>query len=282
MIMKNLISIAAVALIVASCGTSRNISYQKVAAFPDINQENRIAVVAHRGFWKAESAGKSQNSIEALAAAQKEGFWGSECDVNITKDGVLIVNHDPSIDGLRISDHLGMTLVKHLLPNGSPRPTFKEYLAQAKKYSKSTMLIVELKPQSTPEREDALLDGAVKELKSAHLYSPSNIAFISFSHHICQRIAKEAPEFTNCYLGGNIAPSKLALEGINGIDYSYSVLASHQSWVREAKSLGMCVWAWTVDKRQDIMKMIELEIHGITSNEPLLVRDILGSKELRK
>lgn len=280
--MKNLISIAAVALIVASCGTSRNISYQKVATFPDINQENRIAVVAHRGFWKAESAGKSQNSIEALAAAQKEGFWGSECDIHLTKDGEIIVNHDATIDGLKISDHLYMTLAKHLLPNGQPRPTFKEYLAQAKKHSKTTVLIVEFKKQGSREAEDALVEKAFDQLRSAHLFDPSKVAFISFSHHICQKIAKEAPKFTNCYLSGDIAPSKLALEGINGIDYQFKKLVANPSWVKEAKELGMSVWSWTVNKREDIMKMIELGVHGITTNEPLLVRDILGSKELRK
>lgn len=45
-----------------------------------------IAIVAHRGFWNCDEAGMAKNSIASLAMAQKNGFWGSEFDVNMTAD----------------------------------------------------------------------------------------------------------------------------------------------------------------------------------------------------
>ena len=53
--------------------------------------QNKSGIVAHRGFWNCEEAGYAKNSVAALRCAQEAGFWGSEFDVNMTSDGVLIV-----------------------------------------------------------------------------------------------------------------------------------------------------------------------------------------------
>lgn len=44
----------------------------------------------------------------------------------------------------------------------------------------------------------------------------------------------------------------------------------------------MEVNAWTVNKKADIQKMIDLGVDCITTNEPLLVREMLGKRENRK
>ena len=41
----------------------------------------------------------------------------------------------------------------------------------------------------------------------------------------------------------------------------------------------MSVNVWTVNDREKIKKMADLGVDCITTNEPLLVREILGSKE---
>ena len=44
-------------------------------------------IIANGGFHKHASSGV-KNSMSALKAAQKAKFYGSECDVNLTKDGL--------------------------------------------------------------------------------------------------------------------------------------------------------------------------------------------------
>ena len=61
--------------------------------------QKQCGIVAHRGFWNCEEAGYAKNSIAALRCAQEAGFWGSEFDVNMTSDGVLIVYHDSDVKG---------------------------------------------------------------------------------------------------------------------------------------------------------------------------------------
>ena len=63
------------------------------------------AIVAHRGFWNCEEAGFARNSLAALKCAQEAGFWGSEFDVNMTSDGVLLVFHDGNVEGRKIEKH---------------------------------------------------------------------------------------------------------------------------------------------------------------------------------
>jgi glycerophosphoryl diester phosphodiesterase len=57
---------------------------------------------------------------------------------------------------------------------------------------------------------------------------------------------------------------------------------AHPDWVKAAHDLGMSVNAWTVNEEDDINKMIELGVDAITTNEPLLVRSLLGNKEYKK
>ena len=93
---------AALIMLAASCAAP--VKTQPAAntgskSFPVLNQEGKVAIVAHRGFWKSEAGGMSENSIASLKAAQDNGFWGSECDIHITADDVVIVNHNNDIGG---------------------------------------------------------------------------------------------------------------------------------------------------------------------------------------
>lgn len=57
-------------------------------------------IVAHRGAWK--NTGAPQNSIASLENAIKLGCVGSEFDVRMTKDEVLVINHDAHYEGMDI------------------------------------------------------------------------------------------------------------------------------------------------------------------------------------
>ena len=239
-----------------------------------------IRIAAHRGFWDCDAAKKTENSIASLKAAQDSGCWGSELDIHITADDSIVVHHDAHIEGQSIHKNTFSFLRQYKLANGEVMPTLDEYLTQGEKCP-TTVLVIELKKQDSKEREDRLVDLTLEKLKNHGLYSPSRTMFISFSMNICRRIARLAPEFTNQYLNGDIAPADLHKEGINGIDYQYKVFYTHPEWVKEAQSLGMSVNAWTVNKESDIKAMIGLGVDCITTNAPLLVRSLLGREELR-
>jgi len=48
--------------------------------------------------------------------------------------------------------------------------------------------------------------------------------------------------------------------------------------VKEAHELGQKVNVWTVNRPEDIQKVIDLKVDFITTDEPLLVREILDNQ----
>ena len=240
-------------------------------------------IVAHRGLWK----GNAENSIASLREAQHFGCWGSEFDLHLTADDVVVVNHDQVVDGMDIQKSTLAEVREKRLANGERIPTLVEYMAQAA-HSRDCLPVLELKPQASPEREDLLVKKCLEALRPApqrnippeyaafaRRAEPTKVVFISFSRHICQQLARLAPGYTVQYLGGEIAPSVLHAEGINGIDYHYSVFYKHPEWVKEAHDLGMSVNVWTVDGADDIRKMRDLGVDQITTNDPALTQQVL-------
>lgn len=268
--MKRILAAAALfAALLSSCNNA-----------PKGAPEHKIAITAHRGYWLSGEANGAQNSIESLKAAQAIDVWGSEFDVQLTADDVMMVNHDEIREGLLIWDNPWSEFEKMKLSDGERPSTLDEYLSQGEK--DKCVLVCELKYQKTTERGYLLADLAVDALKRHNLFDPSRVIFISFSYEICKHLAGLAPGFTIQYLSGDKDPDTLIADGINGMDYYFSVFTEHPEWVARAHELGMSVNAWTVDRADDIQSMIDVGVDCITTNYPLRTRELLGAKELRK
>lgn len=235
------------------------------------------AIVAHRGYWNCEEAGYAKNSIVSLKCAQQAGVWGSEFDVRITSDNVLLVFHDSKIDGKRIEHHPYSEFKDHRLKNGELIPTLDQYLEQAKE-SPQTVLVFELKKLKSQDAEDRMVSISLQKLKEHGLLSPERVVFISFSKHICKSIASQLPDFTVQYLNGDLKPKAVLEEGINGIDYNHKILKTNRRWVANAHRLGMSTNAWTANTKKEITSMLKLKIGTITTDEPLLARQIMQDK----
>ena len=256
------------ALFLAACTSTRSSS---VANGKD---DGAIAVVAHRGYWNCAEAGYAQNSVAALKCAQEAGLWGSEFDVNMTKDEVLVVFHDNHTAGMKFEEHTYADFADVRLKNGEPIPTLDDYLQQAQK-CRTTKLVFELKAHSTPELEDRAIELALQKLRKAKLLKPQRVMFISFSLHACQRLAESAPGIDVQYLGGNLSPTDVLTNKVPGIDYHFGMFDSHPEWVQEAHSKGMSVNIWTVDKEEDLLRMLSLSPDQLTTNEPMRTRELM-------
>lgn len=237
-------------------------------------QSKEIGIVAHRGFWNCKEAGYAKNSLAALRCAQEAGFWGSEFDVNMTSDGVLIVYHDGDVEGKKIEKHPYSEFKDFRIKNGETIPTIDQYLEQGKKYPQ-TMLVYEMKPHSCAEVEDRFVDLTISKLKEHDLLDPEKVMFISFSFHICQRMAEALPGFTVQYLRGEKSPAKVRKGGVNGIDYNYKILSLNPKWVKKAHNAGMSTNAWTVNKEENMRQMFHMGIDYLTTDYPLTARTLL-------
>lgn len=225
----------------------------------------KTQVVAHRGYW--DTPKNAQNSITALETAQKIPVYGSEFDVNMTSDGVMVVSHGPKLEEIPDVQKALYKEVKQVrLKNGEKVPTLKQYLKQGKKGE--IKLIFELKEHPAREIENEAVRKSVEMVKKLKLEEQTE--FISFSLEACKQLAKLMPRNMVQYLGGGIPPKELKEMGIMGLDYHYSNFVKHPEWVKEAHDLGMIVNVWTVNKEEMMQQMIDLGVDYITTDKPEL------------
>ena len=229
-------------------------------------------VIAHRGYWDCE--GSAQNSIASLQKAQDLRIYGSEFDVWMTSDGVLVVHHDADIEGLKIEDTPFAQIKDFRLKNGEKLPTLEAYLHQGKK-DKKTKLILEIKPHSTKDKEDRAAAAIVKMVEKAGVKKQTE--YISFSLNICKELVRLDPKAEVAYLNGDLSPQELKSLKITGIDYNLKVLQTKKHWIDEARKLKMTVNVWTVNNKADIQKMIDAGVDFITTDRPTVAKELTKS-----
>ena len=221
-------------------------------------------IIAHRGFWKTNPA-TVENSLQALENAQNLNIYGSEFDVRMSKDGVLIVYHDEYYDKLEISETSFKVLENLELKNGENIPTFRDYLETGKE-NPTLKLMIELKPINSKINENVLVQKAIQLVKELQLESQTE--FISFSLNICEQLKIDEPDFKVHYLNGDLSPLEIKEKGLDGIDYHYSVFVKNLTWISEAKNLGLTTNAWTVNDIEIFKLLGKQGIDFVTTDIP--------------
>ncbi|WP_315054041.1 glycerophosphodiester phosphodiesterase family protein [Chryseobacterium indoltheticum] len=221
-------------------------------------------IIAHRGYFQTQPP-TTENSVTALQNAQKLKIYGSEFDVRMSKDGVLVINHDEHHGKMEISETNFKELAKLKLSNGEKYPTLKDYLKAGKK-DKALKLIVEIKPAKTEALENELVEKTIAMIKDMKL--ESQCEYISFSLNICKQIKKIAPDFKVQYLRGELSPQQIKEEGLDGLDYHYSVFQKNPTWISEATALGLITNSWTVNDVEIYNELKKQGVKFVTTNIP--------------
>jgi len=244
-----------------------------VTIFPLQILSAQTKVIAHRGFWDCE--GSAQNSIVSLQKAQELKIYGSEFDVWMTSDGVLVVNHDADIGGLKIEDTPFAQIKDFQLKNGEKLPTLEAYLQQGRK-NRKTQLILELKSHSTKEKEDRATAAVMAMVEKTGMKKQTE--YISFSLNICKELIRLDPKAKVAYLNGDLSPQELKTLKIPGIDYHLKVLQTNKNWIDEAQKLKMTVNVWTVNDEANIQEMIDAGVDYITTDNPKVAEKMVSNR----
>ncbi|WP_316819528.1 glycerophosphodiester phosphodiesterase [Pedobacter gandavensis] len=235
---------------------------------------NKNQVIAHRGAWKKK--GLPENSIASLNEAIKLGCYGSEFDVHMTSDSVLVVNHDPDFLGLPIATSTYAQLLEKKLSNGEHIPTLEAYLKAGKK-QKKTKLILELKPAKVSgERDLQMTRKAVAMVQQ--LGATAWVDYISFSYAIGEEVLALQPGAKVAYLNGDASLERLKASGFYGADYHFSVYKTGD-WFTKSKALGLTLNAWTVNNAEEMNWLLDQDIEFITTNEPERLFELLKTRK---
>ena len=240
-------------------------------------------IVANGGYHKAATSG-AKNTMSALKAAQKAKVYGSECDVNLTKDGEVLVIHSgwhPNRKASPKADAQRSTMEKMLtIPhsNGEVVCTLEEFLKRAAK-KPATKLILDLQNQATPQRETELVESVLTIVDKMGMQN--SVEYLANHPWTCFELAKKAPQGSKiAYLNGNYDPQYLKGMGCTGLSYNFKTIKRRKNWIKQAHKLGLTVNVWTVNKDEDIRWCIQNGVDFITSDDPMLVKQLI--KEMCK
>ena len=232
-------------------------------------------IIAHRGAWKAQNL--PQNSIASLREAIRLGCEGSEFDVWMTADEVLVVNHDHELQGMDIETSTYEQLLTKTLPNGEKIPTLKAYLTEGMT-QKSTKLVLEFKPSLiSVARSERVGELSVKTVQE--LGAQAWVDYITFSYEGGVKAIATDPKANVAYLNGDKSPKELKEAGFFGFDYHISLLRRMPQWITEAKALGLTTNAWTVNKEEDMSWLLDQGVNFITTDEPEKLATLIPSKK---
>lgn len=239
-------------------------------------------VIAHRGYHATD--GSCRNSLAALKEAQKLGIYGSELDINLTKDGVIVVAHgsahpdksiykDKELERVTIQKSTLAEVQAIPLENGEIVPTLDQYLEQGKKVPK-TKLIIEIKSHGTPARETEIVEKAIATVAKHGM--EKQVEYIAFRPWVCFELKRLAPEGTPiAYLNGDYDPAYVKGMGISGIDYKYNVLKKKPKWIKQCQKLGLTVNVWTVSDEEKLRDVIAMGVDFITTDNPELAKKLI-------
>jgi len=229
-------------------------------------------IQAHRGASKRFP----ENTLEAFSAAIEQGADGIELDVHLSKDGEIVVAHDPRLE--RVSNGSGyindLTLKElksldfsKLFPN-SPVcriPTLSEVFSLVK--PTGLFINIELK---TTERLYPELPAKLLALAGEYAMS-ERILYSSFNHYSLKEIKAREPaaKIGLLYDLGMVDPWVYAnYVGADAIHPHYFVIAALPETVALCHEHGVKVNVWTVDESDAVKLMLKCGVDGIITNKP--------------
>ena len=154
--------------------------------------ETTVKVIAHR----AGGTEGPENTISGLEAAQRAGAYGSEIDIQRTKDGAYVILHDGTfkrVTGVKKKPgEMTLSEIKELSVDGEPVPVFEDMLAACKG---KTVLFTELKGKSADRK---MADDAVKLI---HEYQMEDeCVLISLKYNVIDYIESTYPDIQTGFL----------------------------------------------------------------------------------
>lgn len=237
--------------------------YCKTKDYTVISTSDNVTLVAHRGMRSVAP----ENTTASFTEAGKHGYWGAECDVYRTKDGVWIISHDSHT--YRMMDKSAFIekktyeeLMDMNVDNGVNIDKYEdlkicsleEYLDICKKYNMTP--VIELKGKNNTEYYSEIV-------KLANQFEV-NPVYISFHIENLQTMRR----LTQCkmyYLVQKISEDDIqdakSIENC-GIDFNGNKDKNFKSdIIKKCQEAGLELGAWTINEEDALQK---LEQYGIT------------------
>jgi glycerophosphoryl diester phosphodiesterase len=244
-------------------------------------------IVAHRG----ASSSRPENTIAAFDEAVRLGARVIELDVRLSRDGVPVVVHDPTVD--RTTDGTGAV---HELSAGE----LKELNAGTASEPAAVPTLAEVLDLLSGRAGVAL---EVKNLPSEPAYQPDRESIVEAAHGELARVAFDGPVLVVSFNPSSVAASRaldpavptglLAAEPLPADDALALTLAgghemvlpgtrtltpAGERFVADAHQAGVRVGTWTVDEADQVRRFLDWGVDAVASNDPEMALSVLDER----
>lgn len=261
---------------------------------PDIFTSGRLLNIAHRGGGLLAP----EETIEAYKNALEAGADMLEADLRMTSDGRVVLNHDNHVerttDGKGTISKLTFEEIRALdagytftLDGGETFPyrgkglkiaTLEEFLDAFP----TTPLSVEIKDPG-----DAFVDTVVAMVIERDRLG--DVVFASFIDDTLHRIRTLHPTAHTTLSGGEMIEFDLADVGYDAPARFFQAPKDaflnpdiNEVWLQRALDAGLVVHVWTINKREEMERLVDLGVHGIMTDNPELLEAVLVEKGIRE
>ncbi|MGT2686683.1 glycerophosphodiester phosphodiesterase family protein [Streptococcus porcinus] len=265
--------LAGLFLINSSISTVYGLFFNKFAKL-----ENKIALVAHRGGGNLGA----ENTIAGMEKAIKAGASWTEIDVQRTKDGYYVINHDSTFKRLtgidKSSDEMTLKEIKSLRVKdlfneerpAQPVATLEEFI---KAGQGKIGFYIELKGDTADKK---MADDIVRLIKDKKL--EKSTALLSLDLNLIKYIESKYPEMTTGYLYyfslGEISdmPADILIME-EGEATTLNILKAHEA--------GKKVVVWTINSSDSINQFVKSDVDAIITDFVLDVKAGIKERDAR-
>jgi glycerophosphoryl diester phosphodiesterase len=215
-------------------------------------------LIAHRGLPRA----RPENTLSAFALALDAGADALELDVHATRDGVVVVHHDPApraratvpaLEGVPFARLSREDVDTFVVGDDERVPTLDSVLALAR--GRATVY-VEIKAA-----------GIEAPVVDAILRSGAECAVHSFDHRVALRVRELDPGLpTGILLASYLLDPAGALRAAAARDYWQHWQFIDERLVAEVREAGGRVMAWTVNSPAAARQLVAMGVEGICTD----------------
>jgi len=246
-------------------------------------------LIAHRGGGKLAP----EETLPAFDNAAALGADVLELDVHTTADDVVVCMHDETVD--RTTDGTGavhdLTLEELRMldagyqysPDGGATHPWRGMgvtvptLAEVLEAHPDAWFSIEIK-QTTPNMVDPVL--AVLDDAGA----ADRVVVVSFNDDVMLEVREKRPDMvTGMALGELLELNALTDETEASYQPPTTIVQPPSTTVTEelvarANRLGLRLHAWTVNEREEMERLLDLGTHGIMTDDPALLGEVLAER----
>lgn len=248
------------------------------------SQGRYVTIIAHRG----ASGYAPENTMEAIQLARELNADFIEFDVHLTKDGVLVANHDVTVErttnGVGKIQDLTIQQLKQLDAGSWFNQTFpnraKEEYVNAKiatveeifqAFGTEEHFVIEIKyPYLYPGIEEKL----IKMLEKYHLLEDRDkVILLSTSKESLKKLYKLNPNLKLGLLYIYTQDAKISYDELAELQQYISIIIPNynklnQEYIRRVKNAGFQIYTYTVNDKQTFYKLLYWGIDGVITDYP--------------